>query len=221
MISKIMAYRMKLSCYTIISLLLLNACVYSSTDNTTHSIEPIAISKPTSRINVDYRLIHGKNYNLYFSSEQPKNFLDHLKWQVSNTQKQLKLRSINSWFLHLFLKETDTNCSYISKAFISNNINLEKKFEQEGIAPSKQLSSNQLFEFFKNKKMILYLNKEQLKQGDIIFWRTKKMNVAVISDLNPYHNKNLIIANQGEGPLLYEDINTEDQLMVVRLPYNH
>jgi hypothetical protein len=170
---------------------------------------------------VDYRLIHGKNYNLYFSSEQPKNFLDHLKWQVSNTQKQLKLSSINSWFLHLFLEETDTNCSYISKAFISNNINLEKKFEQEGIAPSKQLSSNQLIEFFKNKKMILYLNKEQLKQGDIIFWRTKKMNVAVISDLNPYHNKNLIIANQGEGPLLYEDINTEDQLMVVRLPYNH
>lgn len=214
-----MAYRMKLSCYTIISLLLLNACVYSSTDNTTHNIEPIAISKPTSRVNVDYHLTHGKNYNLYFSSEQPKNFLDHLKWQVSNTQKQL--RSKNSWFLHLFLEETDTNCSYISKAFISNNINLEKKFEQEGIAPSKQLSSNQLFEFFKNKKMILFLNKEQLKQGDIIFWRTKKMNVAVISDLNPYHNKNLIIANQGEGPLLYEDIYTEDQLMVVRLPYNH
>jgi hypothetical protein len=193
--------------------------VYSSTDNTTHNIEPIAISKPTSRLNVYYHLTHGKNYNLYFSSEQPKNFLDHLKWQVSNTQKQL--RSKNSWFLHLFLEETDTNCSYISKAFISNNINLEKKFEQEGIAPSKQLSSNQLFEFFKNKKMILHLNKEQLKQGDIIFWRTKKMNVAVISDLNPYHNKNLIIANQGEGPLLYEDINIEDQLMVVRLPYNH
>lgn len=70
--------------------------------------------------------------------------------------------------------------------------------------------------------MILYLNKEQLKQGDIIFWRTKKMNVAVISDLNPYHYKNLIIAKAiEEGPLLYEDINTEDQLMVVRLPYNH
>lgn len=206
----------------ILFLTLFSKCTNTSTKKTTHIIEPLAISKPTSRVNVDYHLTHGKHYHLYFSSEQPKNFLDHLKWQVSNTGNKLSRKNtLNGWNIEYYLEETDTDCSYISKAFISNNINLEKKFEQEGIAPSKQLSSNQLFEFFKNKKMILYLNKEQLKQGDIIFWRTKKMNVAVISDLNPYHYKNLIIANQGEGPLLYEDINTEDELMVVRLPYNH
>jgi hypothetical protein len=155
---------------------------------------------------IKYTLTHGKNYTLRHSHEfgekAPSNMLDHLHWQVAQHNYN------KGWYLHLDLKETSQNCKYLLDALLANNVEIDAQ---------RIKNTNQLFEFFKKKKLIKERSIEELKLGDILFWETSKLNLAVVSQLTGDYNEKLFIANLIDGPVLFSHFASKEKIYTVRL----
>lgn len=150
---------------------------------------------------------HGKNYKLmsYAASAKdkaPTNMLDHLLWQVAGHEYK------NGWYLHLYLEESSENCKYLLDALLANNVEINAQ---------RIKNTNQLFEFFEKKNLIKERSIEELKLGDILFWETSKLNLAVVSQLTGDYNEKLFIANQNDGPVLFSHFEIKEKIYTVRL----
>ena len=106
------------------------------------------------------------------------------------------------------LKETSQNCKYLLDALLANNVEIDAQ---------RIKNTNQLFEFFKNKKLINERSIEELKLGDILFWETSKLNLAVVSQLTGDYNEKLFIANLFDGPVLFSHFEIKEKIYTVRL----
>lgn len=149
---------------------------------------------------------HGKNYTLRhsneFSDKAHVNMLDHLHWQIANHKYS------NGWYLHLKIKETSENCKYLLEALLANNVDLDTQ---------RVMNTTQLYQFFKKKDILKERSIEELKPGDILFWETSKINLAIVSHLVGENKKDLFIADLYDGPVLFSRLEVKNNVMTARL----
>lgn len=196
------------SLWLLIAIIFLSSC--SSKEN--HITGSVSKKVMESELKIDPPKIkckakHGKNYTLMSHAasskdKAPTNMLDHLLWQVAGHEYK------NGWYLHLYLEETSENCKYLLDALLANNVEIDAQ---------RIKNTNQLFEFFEKKNLIKERSIEELKLGDILFWETSKLNLAVVSQLTGDYNEKLFIANLFDGPVLFSHFEIKEKIYTVRL----
>jgi hypothetical protein len=196
------------SFWFLIAIILLSTCSRQENEITVRESKKVIESKlKIDPPKIKYTLTHGKNYTLrryaaFAKDKAPTNMLDHLLWQVAGHNYK------NRWYLHLDLKETSQNCNYLLDALLANNVEIDAQ---------RIKNTNQLFEFFKKKNLIKERSIEELKLGDILFWETSKLNLAVVSQLTGDYNEKLFIANLIDGPVLFSHFEIKEKIYTVRL----